>query len=144
MPIRTANAEWKGTLREGSGTMRLGSGAWEGPYSFGSRFESAAGTNPEELLGAAHAGCFSMALSANLVAVGHPPKVIRTTAEVGLEAMRGGYLIKSIKLVTRAVVPGMDETAFRETAEDAKKNCPVSKALGGGVEIELDASLVDK
>lgn len=141
MLIREANAIWNGTLKEGSGRMRLGSGAWEGPYSFGSRFENEAGTNPEELIGAAHAGCFSMALSGKLVEAGHPPEVIRTSAEVSLEPMRGGYRIKSIKLITTAIVPGIDEAAFRACAEDAKKNCPVSKALSGGVDIELDATL---
>jgi osmotically inducible protein OsmC len=143
MLIRKANAIWNGTLKDGNGRMRLGSGAWEGQYSFGSRFENGVGTNPEELIGAAHAGCFSMALAGKLVEAGHPSEVIRTAAEVGLEPMRGGYRIKSIRLVTTAVVPGIDAVRFRECAEDAKKNCPVSKALGGGVDIELDATLVE-
>jgi osmotically inducible protein OsmC len=144
MLLRKANAVWEGTLKEGKGRMRLGSGAWEGPYSFESRFASGTGTNPEELIGAAHAGCFSMALAAMLTEAGHPPTAVRTEAEVGLEAMRGGYLIKSIRLTTTGVVPGISETDFKKHAENAKKNCPVSKALGSAVEILLEAKLADR
>jgi osmotically inducible protein OsmC len=141
MLVRRANAIWKGTIRSGSGLMRLGSGAWEGPYTFASRFENGEGTNPEELIGAAHAGCFSMALAAALAERKIAPDVIRTDAEVGVEPVRGGYAIRTVRLVTRAVVPGIDEAKFREWAEDAKRNCPVSRALTG-VSIELDALLV--
>jgi lipoyl-dependent peroxiredoxin len=138
MPIRTSSAEWKGTLKEGSGTMRLGSGAWEGPYTFASRFESAAGTNPEELIGAAQAGCFSMFLAALLTEAGFPPQSIRTRAAVHLES---GPTIARIELTTEATVPGIDEKAFLVHAEAAKRNCPVSKALAGGPQVTLSARL---
>jgi len=138
MPIRTSSAEWKGTLKEGSGTMRLASGAFEGPYTFASRFESGKGTNPEELVGAAHAGCFSMFLAALLTEAGFPPKSVRTTAAVHLEA---GPTIARIDLATEAAVPGIDEKAFLVHAEAAKKNCPVSKALTGP-QVTLSAKLV--
>jgi osmotically inducible protein OsmC len=143
MLVRKANAVWEGTLKKGSGKMRLGSGAWEGPYSFASRFESGAGTNPEELIGAAHAGCFCMAFADTLTKAGHPPTAIRTEAEVRFEPMRGGYRITSILLTTRGVVPGIAEADFLRYAEDAKKNCPVSNALKG-VDIQLDAKLADR
>lgn len=143
MTVRKANAIWEGALKGGAGRLRLGSSDWEGPYSFASRFESGEGTNPEELLGAAHAGCFSMALAGNLAEEGHPPEVIRTDAEVAIEPVRGGYEIRSIRLVTTAVVPGIDEASFEECAEDAKNNCPVSKALAG-VDVTLDAELAEK
>jgi osmotically inducible protein OsmC len=138
MPIRTSSAEWKGTLKEGSGTMRLGSGAYEGPYTFASRFESGKGTNPEELIGAAHAGCFSMFLAALLTEAGFPPKSIRTTAAVHLE---NGPVIARVDLVTEASVPGLHEASLVEHAEKAKKNCPVSKALTGP-EVTLSVKLV--
>jgi osmotically inducible protein OsmC len=138
MPIRTSSAEWKGTLKEGSGTMKLGSGAFEGPFTFASRFESGPGTNPEELIGAAQAGCFSMFLAALLTDAGHPPKSIRTSAAVHLEA---GPTIARIDLATEAAVPGLDEKAFLAHAEAAKKNCPVSKALAGP-QLTLSAKLV--
>ena len=109
--------------------MKLGSGAFEGPYSFSSRFEEAKGTNPEELIGAAEAGCFSMALSANLEKAGHPAKRISTTATVKLEMVGGGPKITTIDLKTEAEVPGIDEAKFREQAELTKKTCPVSVAL---------------
>lgn len=138
MPIRTSTAEWRGTLKEGSGTMRFGSGAYEGAYTFASRFESGKGTNPEELVGAAHAGCFSMFLAALLTSAGHPPVSVRTAATVHLEA---GPVIERIELVTEAEVPGIEEGAFQEHAEAAKKGCPVSKALAGPV-VTLRATLV--
>jgi osmotically inducible protein OsmC len=138
MPIRTSSAEWRGTLKEGAGTMRLGSGAFEGPYSFASRFESGPGTNPEELIGAAHDGCFSMFLAALLTEAGFPPQSVRTTAAVHLEA---GPTIAKIELATEAAVPGLDEKAFLGHAENAKKNCPVSKALAGP-QIILTAKLL--
>lgn len=137
MPVRTSSAEWKGTLREGAGTMKIGNGAYEGPYSFASRFESGKGTNPEELIGAAQAGCFSMFLAALLTEAGFPPTSIRTTAQVHLEA---GPTIARIDLDTEGTVPGIDAQAFLKHAEAAKKNCPVSKALAGP-QITLSAKL---
>jgi len=139
MAIRTSSAEWQGSLKEGSGNMKLASGAYEGAYTYGSRFESAPGTNPEELIGAAHAGCFSMFLAALLSGAGFVPTRIRTTAAVHLGA---GPTIAMIELKTEADVPGISETAFMEHAEAAKKNCPVSKALAA-VEITLSAKLVN-
>jgi lipoyl-dependent peroxiredoxin len=141
MATRTGSAVWEGTLREGKGTVKLGSGAFEGPYSFVSRFENGAGTNPEELIGAAHAGCFSMALSAGLTKAGFSPKRISTTAKVNLENVGGGFKITSIDLETEAEIPGIEEQAFLEQAETAKKNCPVSQALAG-TDIKLHAKLV--
>jgi len=141
MPGRTAEAEWKGSLREGKGTMKLGSGAYEGPYSFASRFESGTGTNPEELIGAAHAGCYSMALSAGLGQGGFTPTRIHTTARVHLEKVGAGFGITRIELTTEAQIPGIDAATFTRYADDAKKGCPVSKALAG-VEISLNAKLV--
>lgn len=120
--------------------MRLGSGAYEGAYSFGSRFENAAGTNPEELVAAAHAGCFSMALSAGLGRAGHVPERIDTTARAHLEKVGDGFKITTIELDTRAAVPGIDEATFRQHAEEAKSNCPVSQ-LYKGAEIRLTATL---
>ena len=141
MPVRTADARWEGNLQDGKGTMRFGGGAFEGQYSFSSRFEEGAGTNPEELIAAAHAGCFSMALSNGLAKAGHVPTRVETTASVHLDKVEGGFGITRIDLRTEAEVPGIDESAFKEQAEAAKANCPVSKALAA-VEITLDASLV--
>ncbi len=141
MPVRSADAVWTGTLRDGDGTMRLGGGAYEGPYSFVSRFESGEGTNPEELIGAAHAGCFSMALSADLTRAGHDPRRIETTAQVHLEKGDDGFAITKVELSTRAEVAGVDQQTFLDFAEGAKKNCPVSRALAG-VEIQLNAVLL--
>jgi osmotically inducible protein OsmC len=141
MPVRTADAQWEGTLQDGKGQMRLGGGAYEGAYSFKSRFEDGAGTNPEELIAAAHAGCFSMALSAALGRAGHDPTRVHTTAEVHLEKRDEGFRITRIHLTTEAAVPGIDEAAFREVAETAKRTCPVSVALAGP-DITLDAKLV--
>jgi osmotically inducible protein OsmC len=141
MAVRSAEAEWKGNLREGQGTVKLGSGAYEGRYSFASRFESGTGTNPEELIGAAHAGCFSMALSAGLGRAGFTPTRIHTKAKVHLEKVGEGFGITRIELETEAQIPGIDAKTFQEHAEGAKKNCPVSKALTGA-EITLQAKLV--
>jgi osmotically inducible protein OsmC len=140
MPERTATAHWEGGLQEGRGTMRLASGAFEGQYSFSSRFEEGTGTNPEELIGAAHAGCFSMALSAGLERAGHPPTSVDTTARVHLERAESGFRIERIDLTTTADVPGIEDAVFQEQAETAKKNCPVSQALTG-VDIQLTARL---
>jgi osmotically inducible protein OsmC len=140
MAIRTANAKWDGGLTDGSGTMALGSGAFEGPYSFQSRFEEGAGTNPEELIGAAHAGCFSMQLSGVLGAAGTPPESVSTEATVHLLKAGEGFKISRIDLRSRARVPGIDDAAFQEAAETAKNICPVSVALSA-TEITLDATL---
>ncbi|PZR72102.1 MAG: peroxiredoxin [Chthoniobacterales bacterium] len=139
--MATGSAVWEGSLKEGKGTMKLGSGAFEGAYSFKSRFENGAGTNPEELLGAAEAGCFSMALSLNLEKAGYPPKRISTTAKVTLVASSGGFKITTIELQTKADVPGIDDKQFQEQAELTRKTCPVSVALSG-TEIKLNAELV--
>jgi lipoyl-dependent peroxiredoxin len=138
--VRTAEAEWKGNLLDGQGKVKLGSGAFEGPYSFRSRMEEGAGTNPEELIGAAHAGCFSMALAAILTEAGHPPTRIHTTARVNFARGEGGYQITRIDLQTVGQVPGITAAGFEEHARTAKQNCPVSKALAG-TEITLEAKL---
>ncbi len=138
MAIRSSSAEWKGNLKQGAGTMKLGSGTWEGPFTFASRFESGRGTNPEELIGAAHAGCYSMFLSALLTDAGFTPTRIQTTATVHLDE---GPQISLIELETEAVVPGLQDSDFRKHAEAAKKGCPVSKALAGP-KITLKAKLV--
>jgi osmotically inducible protein OsmC len=139
MPQRKGSAEWKGGLKGGRGSLALGSGAFEGRYSFGSRFEEGAGTNPEELIGAAHAACFSMALAAALEKAGHDPVRVATTARVDLD-MSKGPRIATITLETEAEVPGIGSDEFQQLAEGAKANCPVSKALTG-VDIRLDARL---
>ena len=141
MPVRKADAVWEGDIRGGNGKVSLGSGAFEGRYSFGSRFEEAAGTNPEELIGAAHAGCFSMALSGGLGRGGHTPKRIATTAKVHIEKVGEGFSITRIELDTQAEVPGIDDATFQEFARKAKEGCPVSRALAG-TEITLNAKLV--
>ncbi len=141
MATRNANAVWKGGLKSGSGTMQFGSGAFDGAYSFSSRFEEGTGTNPEELIAAAHAGCFSMALSAALEKAGFVPTRVATTAKVHLRAGEGGPSIPLIELECEAQVPGISAAAFAEQAEGAKRNCPVSRALAA-VEIRLDARLV--
>jgi osmotically inducible protein OsmC len=141
MATRTGSAVWEGTLKGGKGMMKLGSGAYEGPYSFSSRFEEGTGTNPEELIGAAEAGCFSMALSSNLEKAGHPAKRIRTTATVKLEMVDGGPKITAIDLDCQAEVPGMDAAKFQEQANLTKQKCPVSVALAG-TQINLSAKLL--
>ena len=140
MPTRTAEATWKGSLEDGRGTMKLGSGAFEGPFSFVTRFENEKGTNPEELIGAAHAGCFSMAFSAELGKAGFTPERVHTTAQVHLEKTEGGFAITRVQLAMDAKIPEIEEKAFREIAERAKTNCPVSKVLAGA-KIELQAKL---
>lgn len=141
MPTRTAKAQWNGSIRDGGGTLALGSGSYEGPYSFQSRFESGDGTNPEELIGAAHAGCFSMALSLVLGEAGHEPESIATEAAVQLDKAGDGFAITRIQLTTRGRVPGLSEDEFKQHAEAAKEGCPVSTALAGVETIELDARL---
>jgi lipoyl-dependent peroxiredoxin len=140
MPTRKAHAEWNGALDSGDGRMAFGSGAFEGPYSFASRMQNGPGTNPEELIGAAHAGCYSMALSGVLGAGGHTPESISTDAAVTFEPQGEGWAITGIELTTRGRVPGMDEDAFRQAAETAKETCPVSVALRA-TPITLNASL---
>jgi len=141
MPKRNAQARWEGTLQEGKGKVQVASGALEAPYSFSSRFEEGPGTNPEELIGAAHAGCFSMALSLILAQAGHPPESIDTRAAVHFEKQGEGFSITRIDLETDATVPGIDENTFQQKAQDAKKGCPVSKALSDSIEIHLTARL---
>lgn len=138
MTTRISSAEWKGTLKEGAGSMKLASGAYEGPYTFASRFESGKGTNPEELIAAAHAGCYSMFLSALLSNAGYTPTRIATTATVHLTE---GPTISLIELNTEAEIPGISEEDFQQKAMDAKQKCPVSKVLAGA-EIKMNANLV--
>ncbi len=139
MAIRNSSATWKGTLKEGAGTLTVGPGHYEGPYTFASRFESGAGTNPEELIGAAHAGCYSMFLSAMLTDNGPPPVRVTTTATVHLGA---GPTITQIDLVCTADVHDISAEKFAELAADAKAKCPVSKALAAVETVTLDAKLV--
>lgn len=141
MPVRTAEAEWTGTVTEGRGSVKLGSGAFEGAYSFRSRMEDGVGTNPEELIGAAHAGCFSMALSGQLTRAGITPTRIHTTAQVRFDKVEAGFSITSITLNTEVEAPGLDDAAFQQHAQEAKMNCPVSKALAG-TQINLQAKLL--
>lgn len=137
MPVRTAEAEWKGNLMDGSGSIKLGSGAYEGPYTFASRFgDDETATNPEELIGAAHAGCFTMALDAALSRAGHAPERLHTTARVKIEKVGEAFTITLITLELEGSVPGLSSEEFEAFAADAKKNCPVSRALAG-TEIEL-------
>lgn len=141
MAIRNASAFWEGNLAAGKGTMKLGSGAYEGPYTFASRFENGKGTNPEELIGAAHAGCFSMALSHGLSEAGFVPTKVSTTAKVHLDKVATGFKITLIELHCEASVPGIDEVKFQQLAEGAKTGCPVSQALAA-TEIKLNARLL--
>jgi osmotically inducible protein OsmC len=142
MPTRRAEAQWEGNLAEGNGQLKLGSGAFEGPYSFKSRFEEGqSATNPEELIGAAHAGCFTMALTAQLSRAGITPTRIHTTAQVKLEKVGDAFSITRIDLDMEAEIPGIDDATFQKNALDAKQNCPVSKALAG-TEIGLTARLL--
>ena len=139
MPVRKANAQWEGDLKSGKGNMKLASGAYEGQFSFKTRFEDGTGTNPEELIGAAHAGCFSMQFSAMLAEEGHAPDSIQTEAKVHFST-DGTPTIEKIELVCRGKVPGMDDAQFKDIAAKAKDACPVSR-LYQGADIELDAAL---
>ncbi|HEY5651287.1 MAG TPA: OsmC family peroxiredoxin [Acidimicrobiia bacterium] len=140
MPTSTASAVWNGSIGEGSGTMTMAN--YEGPYSAPSRFQGAEGSTPEELLAAAHAGCFSMQLSALLTRGGHTPDRIETSADVKIEKLEDGWAITSVHLTTNAAVPGIDEATFLEFADKAKATCPVSKLYAGGsAEITMDATL---
>lgn len=143
MPTRKANAQWNGDLKNGNGTMELESGSYKGAYSFASRFEDGDGTNPEELIGAAHAGCFSMALSLELSEAGYDPQSIDTQADVTFNVTDDGPAITGIKLITKASVPNIGNDTFQEFAQGAKEGCPVSKALSG-TEISLEATLISE
>ena len=140
MSVRTAEAVWNGTLKEGNGTMKGTSGHFEGPFTWASRFSDGVGTNPEELIGAAHAGCYSMFLSALLTNGGFPPTSIHTTAQVHIEA---GPTVTKIELKTEATVPNVSNDAFQGFAAEAKAKCPISKALAAVPEITLEATLVE-
>ncbi len=140
MPVRKAEAVWEGDLIKGKGRVKLGRGGYEGAYSFASRFEDGAGTNPEELLGAAHAGCFSMALSLFLGKAGFHPERIQTSASVHIDKVGDGFRITKVELETEVKISGIDAGTFQEQAEAAKRQCPVSLALGG-TEITLKARM---
>jgi osmotically inducible protein OsmC len=140
MAVRTANAEWVGALKDGSGKMAFGSGAFESQFSYASRFEEGTGTNPEELIGAAHAGCFSMSLANLLATAGHDVQRVETTARVHLEPAEEGPSITQIELQTEAEVPGIDDDEFQQHARSAEETCPVSRALAA-VDLSLDAKL---
>ena len=141
MPIRTADARWDGNLTEGTGTVRTGKGGLSGNYSFKSRFEEGEGTNPEELIAAAHAGCFSMAFSKGLADAGYTQTSVDTTAKVHLDKTDAGMAVTRIDLETVGQVPGIDAAEFQKLAEGAKENCPISRLLSPGAEITLNASL---
>jgi osmotically inducible protein OsmC len=141
MAVRSADAVWQGGLKDGKGSVKTSSGAVNKDYSFASRFESGGGTNPEELIAAAHAGCFSMALSAGLEKGGFKPRRVATTARVHLEKVGEGFSITRIELDSQAEVPGIEKAKFMEFAEGAKKGCPVSKALAS-VPIDLNIKLI--
>ena len=140
MPIRTADATWEGPLQEGRGSMRFGGGAYDGAYTFASRFEEGEGTNPEELIAAAHAGCFSMQLSGLLGRAGHTPTSVSTTAEFHLDKDAGGFTITAIDLHSQAEVPDVGDEEFQRIADEAKRTCPVSRLLTGAT-INLEAKL---
>lgn len=141
MPTNNAQAEWQGDLKSGKGEVELGMGAFKGQYSFHSRFEGEKGTNPEELIAAAHAACFSMAFSNQLAQAGFTPNSVKTKATVTLEKGEGGFAISQIDLVTEADVPGIDKDKFLELGEVAKNGCPISKALSSVETITLQATL---
>lgn len=140
MPVRKSTATWEGDLPKGKGTMVVGNGAYQGPYSFSSRFENGQGTNPEELVAAAHAGCFAMALSNELAKAGYTPTRVDSEARVHLDKTEGGFGVSHIDLLVEADVPGIDEALFQEKAQGAKAGCPISRLLSA-VEITLDAKL---
>ncbi len=141
MPIRSATARWEGNLTEGSGTVKTGKGGLQGNYSFKSRFEEGEGTNPEELIAAAHAGCYSMAFSKGLADAGFTPTSVETVAKVHLDKTDAGVGVTRIELETVGTVPGIDEASFQKLAEDAKENCPISRLLSPGATISLSAKL---
>jgi lipoyl-dependent peroxiredoxin len=141
MPTRHSSAVWKGGLKSGKGEVNVGKGVFEGSYSFASRFEEGAGTNPEELIAAAHAGCFSMALSKGLADAGFTPTSIETTANVHLDRVDGAMTVTKIDLITVASASGIDNDTFQKVAEGTKQACPISRLLSPGAEITLSATL---
>ena len=141
MPTRNGSAEWRGDLQGGDGTLRVGERSYEGPYSFKSRFEEGEGTNPEELIAAAHAACFAMAFSNILDGEGHTPESVEASARVVLKEVDGAPTIARIELKADGKVPGIDDDEYQRLAEQAKKDCPVSRALGAVPEIQLEATL---
>jgi lipoyl-dependent peroxiredoxin len=141
MATRKARATWSGNLKEGQGTMALGSGVWEGPFSFKTRFEDGQGTNPEELIGAAEAACFTMQLSATLAEAGHVPDSVETEARVQIRNIDGAPTISQIDLVTHAKVPGLDDETFQKTAQETREVCIISRALAGVGNITVEATL---
>lgn len=141
MPVRTAAATWTGTIGAGEGTVALGSGAFEGTYSVGTRFQDEPGTNPEELIAAGHAGCFAMALSSALTGEGYEPERIDATADVTVEKVDDDWTITAIDLSVEAAVPDIDDETFQQFAEGAKANCPVSRALASVETVTLTATL---
>jgi osmotically inducible protein OsmC len=141
MPIRTATAHWDGNLTEGSGTIKTGKGGYQGNYSFKSRFEEGEGTNPEELIAAAHSGCFSMAFSKGLADAGYTDTSVETVAKLHFDKTDAGFSVTRIDLETTGTVPGIDEGTFQKIAEGAKENCPISRLLAPGTEITLTAKL---
>ena len=141
MTVSNAAAVWEGGLKAGKGNFSAGSNAFKGDYTFATRFEGTRGSNPEELIAAAHAACFSMALSADLERSGKPATRVATKAAATMEVVSGKPTISKIRLEVRGKVPGIDQAAFQKAAEGAKENCPVSRALKGNVAIELDAKL---
>jgi osmotically inducible protein OsmC len=141
MPTSQASAVWEGKLKDGAGSFKAGSGAFSGAFTFATRFEGKKGTNPEELIAAAHAACFSMALSAGLERAGKPATRVETSAAATIEMVEGAPKITKMELKTRGKVPGLDQAGFRQAAEEAKRGCPVSKALAGIPLISLDAQL---
>ena len=141
MPTSQASAAWEGKLKDGKGNFRAASGAFSGPFTFATRFEGKQGTNPEELIAAAHAACFSMALSAGLEKAGKPVTRVETTAAATLETVNGAPTITKMALTVRGNVPGLDQAGFQKAADEAKRGCPVSKALAGIPQITLDARL---
>ena len=141
MPTSQASAVWEGKLKDGKGSFRAGSSTFNGPFTFATRFEGKKGTNPEELIAAAHAACFSMALSAGLEKAGKPVSRVETTAACTMDMVSGTPTITKMELKVRGTVPGLDQAGFQRAAEEAKKNCPVSRALSGIPQITLDAKL---
>ena len=142
MPTRRASAVWEGGLKTGKGSVKTETGTLDASYSFGSRFESAKGTNPEELLAAAEAACYAMALGLGLEGAGTPPKKVEASAACTIDKVPEGFKITTMKLVVRASVPGISADAFQKVAQATKDGCPVSGALKGNVKIELDATLI--
>jgi osmotically inducible protein OsmC len=142
MAVRNGSAEWRGDLQSGAGTVNVGDGVFEGQYSFASRFEEGTGTNPEQLIAAAHAACFSMALANILSEAGHAPESVETKANIQLRNVDGAPTLTRVDLETEGRVPGIDQAQFQEYADQAKQGCPVSRALAGIPEIALSATLV--